>query len=226
MASGTKLEEFVSDVSNGEDGEIAFVETTKQEMEYDVGKLIGWPGFNVQPDKEYKEEYRYYRAPPLQLDRTTHKFESLENMKKRLSVHQQKGYVRGEMQNTNVSTIQPDSCTDNRDLELQPPGDSCNESDDESSAIRNSPKFTPASVKSTDHGTPIVDNYSPYNELPSSDKWTCFTTDHIFFENLPESTGKYDKMVGIIKKCRDAKKEIEKIATNQISSSDTTPSGS
>ena len=80
MARGTKLEEYVSDVNNGEEGEIAFVENSKHEMEYDVGKLIAWPGFNVQPDKDYKEEHRLYRAPSLQLDSTTPKFESLDTI--------------------------------------------------------------------------------------------------------------------------------------------------
>ena len=225
MARGTKLEEYVSDVNNGEEGEIAIAEDSKQEMEYDVGKLIGWPGFNIQPDKDYKEEHRLYRAPSLQLDGTTPKFESLDTMKKRLSVHQQKGYVRGEMQNTNVGTNLLDSEVVKKQVEPPPPGINSIENEDRS-GIKNSPKFIPASVKSSDHGTPIVDNYSPYNELPSSDKWTCFTTDHIFFENLPESTGKYDNMVGILKKCRDAKKEIEKLAKNPTTSSDTTPSGS
>ena len=45
MARDTRLEEFVSDVNNGEEGEISFVETTKKEVQYDVDKLIGWPGF-------------------------------------------------------------------------------------------------------------------------------------------------------------------------------------
>ena len=61
--------------------------------------------------------------------------------------------------------------------------------------------------------------------MSSSDKWTCFTTDHIFFENLPESTGKYDNMVGILKKCREAKKEIEKLGKSKSTPDNTTPSG-
>ena len=225
MARGTKLEAYVSDVNNGEDGEISFVEETKKEIQYDVEKLVGWPGFNVEPDKNYKEECRYYRAPPLQLDRSTHQFQSLKAMKQRLSAHQQKGYVRGDMQNTNVSTASPDSPEETENDEPEPPG--LSKMDVTEGNIQFiPPQFKPASVKSTDKGTPIVDTYSPYNELPNSEKWTCFTTDHIFFENLPESTGKYDKMVGLLKKCREAKKEIEKIAHNPTTSNGTTPSGS
>jgi len=58
MARDTRLEEFVSDVNNGEEGEISFVETTKKEVQYDVDKLIGWPGFNVEPSEDYKDESR------------------------------------------------------------------------------------------------------------------------------------------------------------------------
>ena len=57
MARDTRLEEFVSDVNNGEEGEISFVETTKKEVQYDVDKLIGWPGFNVEPNEDYKDDY-------------------------------------------------------------------------------------------------------------------------------------------------------------------------
>ena len=81
MARDTRLEEFVSDVNNGEEGEISFVETTKKEVQYDVDKLIGWPGFNVEPIEDYKDESRFYRAPTLQLDRTNPNFQSLEAMK-------------------------------------------------------------------------------------------------------------------------------------------------
>ena len=224
VSEGTKLEEYVADVQNGEDGEISFVENCKKEIEYEVDKLIGWQGFNVEPNHNYKEECRFYRAPPLQLDRTTPRFESLDAMKERLSVHQQKGYVRGEMQNTNVmeSSNHKTGRSDQEDTE--PPGVSSNEIEEENKPI-NSPKFRPSTIKTTDNGTPIVDTYSPYSELPTSDKWTCFTTDHIFFENLPESTGKYENMVGILKKCREAKKEIEKLGKTK-STPDMTPSGS
>ena len=223
VAEGTKLEEYIADVQNGEDGEISFVEDCKKDIEYEVDKLIGWQGFNVEPDRNYKEECRFYRAPPLQLDSTTPRFESLDTMKERLSVHQQKGYVRGEMQNTNV--VESSNCQTGSDIEdTEPPGVSTNENEDEIKTI-NSPKFKPSTIKTTDDGTPIVDTYSPYNELPSSDKWTCFTTDHIFFENLPESTGKYDNMVGILKKCREAKKEIEKLGKSKSTPDNMTPSG-
>ena len=221
MDRDTALEDYVTDVGDGEDGEISFCESSKeQEMQYDVDKLIGWPGFNVEPPKDYKEESARFRAPPMQLDSKSLNYQSLETMKRSLAPHQQQGYIRGEMQNTNVTVESPDS----KDIGEQfpkgdpppPPGIDESKMDIEKVNV-NSLIFKPAPIKNTDNGTPIVETYSSYNELPESDKWTSFTTDHIFFENLPESTGKYENMVGILKKCREARKDIEKLADNSKS---------
>ena len=125
MARGTTVEDYAPEVNNGEEGEISIIEQSKEEVdvEYDVDKLVGWPGFNVEPDKDYKEECRRYRVPPLQLDRTSPNFQSLVAMKQRLAAHEQKGYVRGEMQNTNVSTILPDTQAKAKEgIEPEPPG--------------------------------------------------------------------------------------------------------
>jgi hypothetical protein len=61
-------------------------------------------------------------------------------------------------------------------------------------------------VVSVDNGTPIVTLYSPYANLPAQPKWATNTTDHIMYENLPESTGKYENIRGILQKVRDSKK--------------------
>ena len=63
-------------------------------------------------------------------------------------------------------------------------------------------------VKHVDDGTPIVQMHSPFTSLPDQDKWTTNTTDHILFENLPDSTGKYDQMVEILKKVRTKKTQL------------------
>ena len=68
------------------------------------------------------------------------------------------------------------------------------------------PIKTSTKVKQIDDGTPIVQMHSPFTSLPAQDKWTTNTTDHIFFENLPEATGKYDQMAEILKKVRNSKK--------------------
>jgi zinc finger CCHC domain-containing protein 8 len=57
-------------------------------------------------------------------------------------------------------------------------------------------------VKSVDLGTPILQCASPYSCLPSSDKFSHDICDVINFENLPNSTGKYEKMSNLIRKVR------------------------
>ena len=83
--------------------------------------------------------------------------------------------------------------------------------DDESSSTgAPRPDITPlrgeVEVLSVDHGTPICTLYSPYPNLPAQPKWATNTTDHIMFENLPESTGKYENIRGILQKIREKSK--------------------
>lgn len=60
-----------------------------------------------------------------------------------------------------------------------------------------------ASVKSIHLGTPILPSTSPYNKLPSSEKFSRDICDVINFENLPDSTGKYEQMSGVLQKVRN-----------------------
>ncbi|KYN12559.1 Zinc finger CCHC domain-containing protein 8 like protein [Trachymyrmex cornetzi] len=59
-----------------------------------------------------------------------------------------------------------------------------------------------ASVKSVHLGTPILPSTSPYNTLPSSEKFSKDISDVINFENLPDSTGKFEQMSGVLQKVR------------------------
>ncbi len=82
--------------------------------------------------------------------------------------------------------------------------------DENSSTGTPRPDITPLrgeiEVLSVDHGTPICTLYSPYASLPAQPKWATNTTDHIMFENLPESTGKYENIRGILQKIREKSK--------------------
>lgn len=59
------------------------------------------------------------------------------------------------------------------------------------------------SVKSVHLGTPILPSTSPYNKLPSSEKFSKDICDVINFENLPDTTGKYEQMTGVLQKVRN-----------------------
>ncbi|XP_063973638.1 zinc finger CCHC domain-containing protein 8 homolog [Diachasmimorpha longicaudata] len=57
-------------------------------------------------------------------------------------------------------------------------------------------------IMSVELGTPILQSTSPFLKLPSSEKFSKNICDVINFENLPNSTGKYEKMAGLLQKVR------------------------
>lgn len=64
-------------------------------------------------------------------------------------------------------------------------------------------------VKSVDLGTPVLQSSSPYSCLPNPDKFSHDICDVINFENLPDSTGKYEKMSDLIRKVRTVVTQIQ-----------------
>ncbi|XP_067204922.1 zinc finger CCHC domain-containing protein 8 homolog [Linepithema humile] len=60
-----------------------------------------------------------------------------------------------------------------------------------------------SSIKSVHLGTPLLSSASPYNKLPSSEKFSKNISNLINFENLPDSTGKYEQMTGVLQKVRN-----------------------
>lgn len=65
-------------------------------------------------------------------------------------------------------------------------------------------------VETTIFGCPLLPSFSSFDKLPSGDKFQEGVCDVIAFENLAESTGKYEKMVGLLKKVREYAKENQK----------------
>lgn len=60
---------------------------------------------------------------------------------------------------------------------------------------------TTGRVTSVSLGTPVI-VVSEFTQLPSAEKFSKNICDVINFENLPDATGKYEKMSGLIKKVR------------------------
>lgn len=62
----------------------------------------------------------------------------------------------------------------------------------------------PASMglKTMSLGTPILTAFSPFNTLPCGDAFSRGVSDVINFENLPNSTGKYERMKSLLSKVR------------------------
>ena len=112
-----------------------------------------------------------------------------------MSLKEQKAYVRGEMQDTSSKKkekVEEEVKTPTKELPQ---------------VVQTTPARTV--TKSVDNATPIVQMYSPFASLPSQEKWTTNTTDHIMFENLPETTGKWDVMSNLIKRVR-SQQSLEK----------------
>lgn len=61
-------------------------------------------------------------------------------------------------------------------------------------------------VISVQSGTPALKLHSPYNNLPPTEAFRKDISDVINFENLPDSTGKYEKLKNVLKSVRDRMK--------------------
>ncbi|XP_055629060.1 zinc finger CCHC domain-containing protein 8 homolog [Toxorhynchites rutilus septentrionalis] len=63
----------------------------------------------------------------------------------------------------------------------------------------------PASMglKTMSLGTPILTAFSPFNKLPCGEAFSKGVSDVINFENLPNSTGKYERMKSLLTKVRN-----------------------
>lgn len=57
-------------------------------------------------------------------------------------------------------------------------------------------------------GTPLIKQVSPFSKLPTGEKWSVGVTDVIDFENLPDATGTYSKLTGVLDKVRSVIKRI------------------
>ncbi|XP_071746313.1 zinc finger CCHC domain-containing protein 8 homolog [Lepeophtheirus salmonis] len=158
-------------------------------LEYDTNKLITWVGFNKHIDNNiYIDESSYYRAPSIKDE------DLISEMLLKIKPMAKKSHKRRDMQNTNT----PDPVPMKRKLmdESSPTSPS--------TPIPNKVQKISSDVKILTEGTPIVHTFSPFQSLPTVDKWAKDTTDHILFENLPDYTGKWDKLLNVIKKGRES----------------------
>merc|ERR1712018_246907 len=90
-----------------------------------------------------------------------------------------------------------------------PPGDDSDKTEapagDDKSEVRLESRVTSDTgvVTQTDPGTPILEMFSPFSQLPQYNNFGKNMTEHIAFENLPNATGNWDKMRGVLKGVRD-----------------------
>ncbi|XP_072388281.1 zinc finger CCHC domain-containing protein 8 homolog [Diabrotica undecimpunctata] len=118
------------------------------------------------------------------------------------------------------------SNTEQTEVEPRPPGINNSTSEDftkvpsklsTSSVLEDSQEtpeadVTPVNKKviHSNFGTPILKSCSPYSILPNPDNFMKDVSPVINFENLPNSTGTYEKMVGLLQKVRTTMKRFPK----------------
>jgi len=197
-----------ADPSGGEEGEVRDREDT---MKYDTNKLVAWPGFNVEMPKYCKDESNRYRVRPMS------KVYCLRDMKRDMRGKEQTGYKKGKMQDVstdNSQVIDMDTSITSNDDEVPIPGEEdAKEETDTEAVVFSTPLKQAASsgnVVKTDTGTPIVESYSPFNNLPKYANFGKDMSEHIVFENLPDYTGNWEKMSGLIKRIKQRKDIDEK----------------
>lgn len=92
--------------------------------------------------------------------------------------------------------------TENSQIERQPPQPSPR------SPSPIPPPPPPKSIQDTVLGAPVLPSFSGHSTLPSGEKFSKGVCDVIAFENLPDSTGKYEQMRTLLAKVR---KQVDKI---------------
>lgn len=73
--------------------------------------------------------------------------------------------------------------------------------DNSKDSCKSSEITNPDDIEKSYMGTPII-KFSPYDNLPNGENFKVGVSDVINFENLPDSTGKYENMKELIKKVR------------------------
>jgi len=197
-----------------EDGEVVEVQ---DKLVYDTSRLVEWPGFNSEVPRDFRDDTERMRV------RRRSGVESITRMRERLGVKEQKGYVRGEMMDTSTTKMDteeeegerppgeeaetPPGDEDVPPGEDRPPGE---KEEDETPVTPIKPSLKSlgsGNVTQTDPGTPICEKFSPFGKLPKYDNFGKDMTEHIAFENLPNATGNWDKMRGVLKGVRGKKTE-------------------
>lgn len=203
-----------------EDGEVVEM---KDKLEYDTSRLVEWPGFNSEVPRDFRDDTDRLRV------RRRSGVESVQRMRERLGAREQRGYVRGEMMDTSTTKMDTEEEEEEKppgeEEEEGPPGEEQEENPVtpvkpslQSLGSGNVTQTDPGMINDTYVeafynevclvlGTPICEMFSPFGKLPQYDNFGKDMTEHIAFENLPNYTGNWDKMRGVLKGVRGKKTE-------------------
>ncbi len=179
----------------------------EEKVRYDLDRLVRWPGFNAPVPEDCRDEAEASRRtdgwpPPMRREH------SVDAMMESLGDKAHTGYVRGEMQDTTTTSGETTpAASRKRRMSCEEDGETSDKKKRRDLSLADALRSD--EVRAVSEGTPIVTLHSPYESLPSQSAWAKDTTDHILFENLPDSTGKWDDMLKVIKRGREMRSKID-----------------
>ncbi|CAL1539247.1 unnamed protein product [Lymnaea stagnalis] len=204
-----------------EDGELDD-ESSESKMEYDVNKIIEYPGFTIPVPSGYVDEHAVYKMPPIQqhqlkktlMSQSSEKVSAKKRKRekerdedeecvKKLKTDEdlEEGEAKEEGEEGNITREEEN--TDMKESttldETQPPTN--NEAEAPPSLMKSSSTIS----LSKDFGTPIL--VREKIRLPDASKFGKNIEEHIPYENLPNSTGIFDKMRDLLEEIRKKAKK-------------------
>ncbi|KAH9525494.1 Zinc finger CCHC domain-containing protein 8 [Bulinus truncatus] len=201
-----------------EDGELD-EDPNVEKSEYDVNKIIEYPGFTVAMPPGFEDEYATYQMPPIQQHQLKETLLA-QSQTEKVTIKKRKREKEGD--EVGVKKLKTENNTEGEAVENSEQGLN-NENDvteiqeslehdqqrstDIPAAVTPKPMFRSSSTisLSKDFGTPIL--VREKIQLPDASKFGKDIQEHIPFENLPNSTGIFDKMKDILDEVR---KKIKK----------------
>ncbi|CAG5135778.1 unnamed protein product, partial [Candidula unifasciata] len=209
-----------------EDGELQEDAAVETKTEYDVGKIIEYPGFTVPVPLGVIDEHNVYMMPPIQqhqlkktlMTQTTDKSSSKKRKRgkdrdahaevKKAKTEETKsedGEIKEEGEENGMEVKNEDGSeetTEGSNIEAEQAAASsikCLE------AIPDLPLSSSTISLSRDYGTPVLTREN--SGLPDATKFGQGIEEHIPFENLPNSTGTFEKMRNLIDTIRNKTKQ-------------------
>ncbi|KAK0058834.1 zinc finger CCHC domain-containing protein 8 [Biomphalaria pfeifferi] len=189
-----------------EDGELD-EDKNQEKMEYDVNKIIEYPGFTVAIPPGFEDEYATYQMPPIQQHQLKETLLAQSNTEKTSSRKRKR--EKEEDKEDAIKKLKNDyGGVEEEDGESKSESESAGEQKSSSDIpVTPKPMFRSSSTisLSKDFGTPILVREKIH--LPDAAKFGKNIEEHIPFENLPNSTGIFDKMKDLLEVVR---KKIKK----------------
>jgi zinc finger CCHC domain-containing protein 8 len=195
--------------------------TTAKKQGLDACKIVDYPGFNVPFQKGVKDDHQMYRVPPysdsFSKDAMISFFDKQFVQEDNLETCDMD--IEHEPESTNLNPepanlIQAAKSNDRNspslvDLEQQKQQLLEELNDEPKAEVKNAnidPEKETSVIKASCFGTPVLKSNSPYLTLPNPDNFSRDVSPVINFENLPNTTGKYEQLTDVLQKVRNTLK--------------------